>query len=365
MSVVTFEATLQESVETFDATKRQTYKQGLAAALSGVNAEDIELLVESASIRVTAEITTADATIATSAQTTLGDVSAAELGTMTGTTVLTVSPPQVRVQLGQSVSPTSTIFGDDMLMIIGGSCAVGAVLLLGATLVLRINRHKKRPSRPGNKIGVSTTSTSSTASSSSVEMGESPQKKVALPVNPDFVKVKRTQNLQMELDLISDLVNAEKAAADAAKEDEDEDDESECRDELAAEEADLAGGATPGGELDVTMAGAQQQTFCAAAQATYAPGKISIPAPSASPTPAESFRNFFEKTFGGIGQGTGSIEKTFCAAAQSTYVSGASCAPSALTDTFDNKDAVRSPREQSARDRFRKTSMANKKQVDV
>ena len=76
-------------------------------------------------------------------------------------------------------------------------------------------------------------------------------------------------------------------------------------------------------------------------------------------------RNFFEKTFGGIGQGTGSIEKTFCAAAQSTYVSGASCAPSALTDTFDNKDAVRSPREQSARDRFRKTSMANKKQVDV
>ena len=52
-------------------------------------------------------------------------------------------------------------------------------------------------------------------------------------------------------------------------------------------------------------------------------------------------RNFFEKTFGGIGQGTGSIEKTFCAAAQSTYVSGASCAPSALTDTFDNKDAER------------------------
>jgi len=170
ISVVRFVATIQETVESFDTIKQEAYKEGLASALTGVVKDDITLLVASSSISVTAEIVTGDPSIASSAEATLGSLSSAQLGSMTGVSVLSVSPPTTRVTMGQNVGATADADDEGLP---GWGVAVFAILALlligfGVILCLMITREKAgKPvfqvsiPAPKSAVPVYTTSTSS------------------------------------------------------------------------------------------------------------------------------------------------------------------------------------------------------------
>jgi len=143
--VVSFRATLAGDVASFGTAARARYKQGLASTLYSVSASDIELIVESASIAVTAEIRTTDATVASTLQTQLASVSASQLQTATGFTVTAVFEPQVRIESAPSPE-------DDNMPLILAAVGGGVAVLL-ASLALVITCRSSRGKEPrGNFI---------------------------------------------------------------------------------------------------------------------------------------------------------------------------------------------------------------------
>jgi len=146
-SIVFFQATLEESVESFDALKQLAYKQGLASAIEAIEVDDITLIVMPASICVTTEIDIHDPAVAANAEASLASTSAAQLSVLTGTSVLAVTVPQTRLLDVSALPPppppahsTRTSGGDGYGAMTLGAFACVGLLLLSVILLVTRNR---------------------------------------------------------------------------------------------------------------------------------------------------------------------------------------------------------------------------------
>lgn len=138
--VVTFVATVAGTVDTFD---QASYKTKLAAFLDGnVTAADISLTVTAASIKVTAEIRTASASVSEGLVSKIAAGSTAELTQALGVEVLSKQAPQMQVMMLKELEDTPSLSTGVLVVII--VVPIIALIIIAVIVILLIQRKKKK-----------------------------------------------------------------------------------------------------------------------------------------------------------------------------------------------------------------------------
>ena len=199
--VVSFEATLAGDVSQFGAAEQEAYREGLAAWLAGINKDDIVLLIASASIRVTAEITSADASVANSVEAALSSVTPTQLSRIVrrqggDVTVLAVAVPYTRTELRDRTPATASDMGSVVI-----ACVI-VVIVLSCLVVAYYVRRTRRASTPHTAPATHTSPISTTSATPAM---------VELPfAKQPMTFVEKVRFIEVRLNLsgnVADVVN--------------------------------------------------------------------------------------------------------------------------------------------------------------